>query len=269
MKPYLTIVLILATSLVAQARLIRNWSDQELFDQSDLVVIATPTTSADTKERVDLPGFPAQPVIGVETAFAVSAVVKGDKELKNVILHHYRANEERSGPVANEPILIAFKPEEKRKFLLFLKREADGRYAPTVGQVDPGFQGIAALGDPVAATKNSPPLLRVAKATSLDEEEAEALPNAEHAEWVAGCLKDFESIKVGMTRGEIEEKLPKDGGLQSVSPFRFTHPACASFKIDVEFDFKRNPEDHNRAAWNKEDKAVKVSKPYIEWPFNN
>ena len=40
MKQILTSFLILATSLVAQARLIRNWSDQELFDQSDLVVIA-------------------------------------------------------------------------------------------------------------------------------------------------------------------------------------------------------------------------------------
>ncbi len=157
MKPTITSVLILATSLVAQARLIQNWSDQELYDQSDLVVIAAPTTSADTRERTDLPGLLSQHVIGVETGFVVSAVVKGDKELKNVILHHYRVDEERSGLVVNGPNLIAFKSEEKRKFLLFLKREADGRYAPTVGQLDPGFQGIAALGDPMSASPNSPP----------------------------------------------------------------------------------------------------------------
>jgi len=92
-------------------------------------------------------------------------------------------------------------------------------------------------------------------------------PDTDHAKWVEMCLKDLESIKVGMTRGEIEGKLSKDGGLQSVSPFRFAHPACASFKIDVQFDFKRNPSDQNRAVWGKDDKATKVSKPYIERPF--
>ena len=150
MKPIITSFLILATSHVAQARLIQHWSDQELLDKSDLVVIATPTTSADTQERTDLPGFLAQHVIGVETGFAVSAVVKGDKELKNFVLHHYRADK---GTVPNGPSFIAFKPEEKRTFLLFLKRGTDGRYAPTVGQVDPGFQGITEIVVPVNAAQ--------------------------------------------------------------------------------------------------------------------
>jgi len=88
-------------------------------------------------------------------------------------------------------------------------------------------------------------------------------------QWVWGCLRDFESIKPGMTRGEIESKFPMDGGLQSVSPVRFTHPACAYFKIDVEFDFKRNAADQNRAIWGKDDKATKVLKPYIERPVSD
>jgi hypothetical protein len=79
----------------------------------------------------------------------------------------------------------------------------------------------------------------------------------------------FESIKIGMTRSDLEGRLPKDGGLQSVSPVRFAHPACGYFKIDVEFDFKPNPADQNRAVWGKDDKATKVSKPYIERPFSD
>jgi hypothetical protein len=94
-------------------------------------------------------------------------------------------------------------------------------------------------------------------------------PDAEHAKWVETCLKDFQSIKVGMTRGEIEKKLSEDGGLQSASPVRFIHPACASFKIDVEFDIKRDPADQGRAVSGKEDKATKISKPYIERPFED
>ncbi len=85
-------------------------------------------------------------------------------------------------------------------------------------------------------------------------------------QWVEKCLKDFESIKPGMTSSEIEKKFPMDGGLQSVSPVRFIHSSCPYFKIDVEFAFKRNPDDQNRAIWGKEDKSTKVSKPYIERP---
>jgi len=93
--------------------------------------------------------------------------------------------------------------------------------------------------------------------------------DTDRANWVEKCLKDFESIKVGMTRGEIEGKLSKDGGLQSVSPVRFAHPACGYFKVDVEFEFKRDAADQNRAVQNKEDKSTRVSKPYIERPFSD
>ena len=51
MKALITVVLILPASLPAQARLMRNWSYQELLDKSDLVVVATPTATNDAKER--------------------------------------------------------------------------------------------------------------------------------------------------------------------------------------------------------------------------
>ena len=86
--------------------------------------------------------------------------------------------------------------------------------------------------------------------------------NKDCTTWVKNCLRDFETIKVGMTRGEIMSRFRMDGGLQpAASPIRFVHPACRYFKIDVAFDFKRN-------TWGKDDdKAIKVSKPYIEKPI--
>ena|ERR1019366_8657870 len=96
-----------------------------------------------------------------------------------------------------------------------------------------------------------------------------AHPDTDRAKWVEKCLRDFESIKTGMTRGEIEGKLSTDGGIQSVSPVRFAHPACGYFKIDVEFEFKRDAADQNRAIQGNGDKATRVSKPYIERPFND
>ena len=84
------------------------------------------------------------------------------------------------------------------------------------------------------------------------------------------CIMDFEYIKIGMTRNEIEKRFLLDGGLQSIaSPIRFTHPNCPYFKINIEFAFTKNPDDQNRAISKKEDKVIKVSKPYIERPFTD
>jgi len=80
-------------------------------------------------------------------------------------------------------------------------------------------------------------------------------------------FKNFESITNGMTRGEVEKKLMVDGGLRTVSPVRFIDPACPGFKISVEFDFKRNASDQNRAITAKTDKVIRVSKPYLERPY--
>ena len=86
---------------------------------------------------------------------------------------------------------------------------------------------------------------------------------------VEQCLRDFESITNGMTRAGVETRLRHDGGLQGASPVRFVHPECPYFKIDVEFDFKRDASDGNRAVENKNDRVVRVSKPYLERPFSD
>jgi hypothetical protein len=86
-------------------------------------------------------------------------------------------------------------------------------------------------------------------------------------EWVQSCLKDFESIKAGMTREQVEKKFPMDGGLQTASPTRFVHPQCRYFKIEVGFEFQRDEADGNRAVMGKTDKVIAVSKPYLERPF--
>jgi hypothetical protein len=88
-----------------------------------------------------------------------------------------------------------------------------------------------------------------------------------NVELAGECFKNFESITNGMTRAEVEKKLTMDGGLQTVSPVRFLDPACPGFKINVEFDFKRNAIDQNRAIETKADKVIRVSKPYLERPF--
>jgi hypothetical protein len=59
---------------MAQARFVVDWSEDELFSKSDLVVIATPVSNVDVKqhERFHGPQFRDVPVIGVFTTFAVN-----------------------------------------------------------------------------------------------------------------------------------------------------------------------------------------------------
>jgi hypothetical protein len=86
-------------------------------------------------------------------------------------------------------------------------------------------------------------------------------------EFVERCLCDFDLIKPGMAREEVEKKFPRDGGIQSVSPVRFIHPKCSYFKVDVEFEFQRIAKDQGRAIIGKRDKVIRASKPYLERAF--
>jgi hypothetical protein len=145
MKRIIAVFLILATALVAQARLIKGWSYQQLYDQSDLVVIAKPISTQTTTETATLPDIrPDIHVIGLSTEFNISVVVKGDKSVKQVTLHHYRLAVPEQGTM-NGPSLAAFDPKQNTRFLLFLHREADGRYSPVSGQTDPVLFSVVKL----------------------------------------------------------------------------------------------------------------------------
>ena len=137
----LTTAFLLGFTGIAAARRMLNWSYQELLEKSDLVVLATPAATNDTKEHIELPGFGGLDVTGVETEFTVAAVLKGDKALKRFVLHHYRSSDAPPKRRPDGPGLIFFTPAgdptiSPRTFILFLLREADGRYAPVVGQTD-------------------------------------------------------------------------------------------------------------------------------------
>ena len=75
-------------------------------------------------------------------------VMKGDKSAKKMTLHHYRLTDPKQ-LMFNGPTLASFDPKQVAQFLLFLHREADGRYSPVSGQTDPAsisaveLQGLA------------------------------------------------------------------------------------------------------------------------------
>ena len=145
MKTILAGFLVLAaTTFVADARGILLTTFRQMDRASDIIVVATPLSTKDTAEQTRLPHLsPEIPIAGLSSEFEVSLVLKGDNSLKKLVLHHYRlANPSRWG--GEFTWLAAFDPKEPTRYLLFLHREPDGRYAP-FDQVDPALTSIFAL----------------------------------------------------------------------------------------------------------------------------
>ena len=244
-----TISLLIVSASIAAARAVRSWSYQELLDKSDLVVIATPTASNDTQER-NLPGFDGQPAIGVETRFTVSAVIKGDEALKDFVLHYYRP-----GPggmvVPNGPSFIYFAISEKpsmrpRTYILFLHQEADGRYAPVVGQADPGLgvrelQGVYESAVTETQTK-----------LGID---------------IKNILTECQTIKPGMTRAELSKVFTTEGGLSIPMHRTYVYHDCPYVKVDV--DFTPSSEKQRTLEEKPGDIIASISKPYFDWTVSD
>jgi hypothetical protein len=97
--------------------------------------------TVDHEGRQSMPKF-----VGVETPFKVLAVLKGSQRVENIVLHLYREPVTLGAngmPAVSEngPSFVFFDlrsaPGRPETYLLFLVREADGRFAPAGGQVDP------------------------------------------------------------------------------------------------------------------------------------
>ena len=155
MKIYFTLLSLLCLSLEAQAHMYPGWySDYDsLNDKATLVVIATPTTVGTNTEKtsfgsISTQGDPKPEEItgtGVETGFMTVTVLKGDRNMKALVLRHYALvkSESKEMKIALNilagPSLISFEPNSKKMYLMFLRKEADGRYVAVTGQEDPAY----------------------------------------------------------------------------------------------------------------------------------
>jgi hypothetical protein len=142
MKVSFILSVLLGLASVGHARPVAVWTYKELTAQAELIVIATPVNSEDTKEKTLIPVMKI-PAIGVETKFEVDAVLKGKQDLKTFVFFHLR--QAKPANVPNGPMLVSFDLKGKRRFLLFLKRDAKGRWVSVTGQTDPAF-GLKDLG---------------------------------------------------------------------------------------------------------------------------
>lgn len=145
MKRFLTLFLLLSMCVIATARIMRTWSYQQMYDKADFVVIAKPVSTEESKEKETLPDIaPRIDVVGISTLFDICTVMKGESSTNKFLLHHYRLAKPKE-LLKNGPSLVAFDTNQHNSFLLFLIREADGRFAPVTGQTDPGMFSVLKL----------------------------------------------------------------------------------------------------------------------------
>jgi hypothetical protein len=234
----LALVLFCISANIAAARIIAIWPYQQLFNKADFVAIATPTATSDTKERSQLL---ETHVNGVETRFSVSTVLKGDKTLKEFVLHHYRPIDDPFVP-PDAPSFICFiaakSPLEiQHTYLLFLVREPDGRYVPVSGQMDPEL---------------------AIKQVGTDETFNDRL---------AGALWECQTIKPGMTRGELSRIFTTEGGLSTPRHRTYVYRECPYIKVDVDFTLTNSTQ--SPAEERPTDIIAKTSRPYLEWSVND
>jgi hypothetical protein len=155
---------------VAHARIVRDWTYDDLFKESDLIVIAnvietkvTPITDSLTENGLEQFGYPYEQL---ETVLRVRSVVKGKFDHPRLPLVHFRYAAKGLFTIDNGPMLFEF-PKSDRwsrigkrfeeavhgpEYLLFLKARKDGKYAPVTGQVDP-VRSVRALDELVPYIK--------------------------------------------------------------------------------------------------------------------
>ena len=176
---------------------------------------------------------------GVETSFEVLSVLKGERGIKTFVLHHFKLA--KPGVGLNDPMLVSFKPGEKKRHLMFLQKEADGQYVAVCGQTDPG-NSIKELLD---STDTSRDLTR---------------------QLISVCF-EIDKITPGMTRADLLKTFKENtGGVAwpSSKPFpfsqhmRFDYRRCNIIQVDVDFA----PSNSKEAR--PTDIITKISKPYLD-----
>jgi hypothetical protein len=143
--------LFLAFLLVPQShgRLKEAWDYERLTKEATLIVIATPTEivpeTVANREIAALPNIGStsrdgkvSPLMGkgVDTKFQVLTVLKGPAITKGLVLHHFKLTVDEQ-PMINGPGLVSFVPKDKKRFLMFLRKDEKDRWVAVSGQTDP------------------------------------------------------------------------------------------------------------------------------------
>jgi hypothetical protein len=86
---------------------------------------------------------------------------------------------------------------------------------------------------------------------------------AERVEWVEKSLKEMQTVKVGMTRGDLLKVFTEEGGLSTRTQQTYVYRGCPYFKVDVGFEPVGDLRGKDFVS--PGDKIVNISRPYLDW----
>jgi hypothetical protein len=81
--------------------------------------------------------------------------------------------------------------------------------------------------------------------------------SSDHITWVAHCPRRMETVKAGMTRGQLLHVFRTEGGLSTRIQQTFVSQDCPYFKVDVDF----KPVGREDTS----DIIVSMSRPYLQF----
>ncbi len=82
-----------------------------------------------------------------------------------------------------------------------------------------------------------------------------------HTRWILQVMRKIQTIKPGMTRGDLRKIFVEEGGLSARTQRKYVYKTCPYIKVDIEF----SPSDNDRSTEKPEDTIVSVSRPYLEY----
>jgi hypothetical protein len=90
-----------------------------------------------------------------------------------------------------------------------------------------------------------------------------------HAAWIRQVMHSISTIKPGMTRKDLFAIFAEDGGLSIRTRGRYVYKQCPYIKVEVEFELvdKEHGTVSGMTLEDPADKIVRVSRPYLEYPF--
>ena len=85
----------------------------------------------------------------------------------------------------------------------------------------------------------------------------------DHVAWAGGVLTRMQTIRVGMTRGDLLKVFTVEGGLSTRTHRTFVSRDCPYFKVDVDFRAVDSPRRREPVEADR-DVIVRISRPYLQ-----
>jgi hypothetical protein len=93
----------------------------------------------------------------------------------------------------------------------------------------------------------------------------------DHGTWILHSLEEIETVRVGMTRGDLLKVFTGDGGLSTALRRTYVYRSCPYIKVDVQFRAvgrpDRDAEGRVTTIESEADEIIKISRPYLARPI--